>query len=155
MHTSLESVVARVCQSRHLRYADLCRLKRDFLPNGVTSRAEAQALLSMDSALKRADRSWPDYLSGLIADLCLVSGSRQLEIETAEWLRTQLSTCRPATARHVSRTILREARDLHPNLRAALNGRSAQRAKRPAQRSTPLRWPPPGFALETHSETTR
>jgi hypothetical protein len=154
MHTSLESVVARVCQSRHLRYADLCRLKRD-LPNGLKIRAEAEALLSMDYALERADRSWPDYLSGLIADLCLVSGSRQLEFEAAEWLKTQLSTCRPATARHVSRTILREARDLDPNLRAALNGRSAQRAKRPAQRSTPLRWPPLGSALETHSETTQ
>jgi hypothetical protein len=145
MHsTSLDAFVARVRQSRRMTYADLCRLKRDVLPDGLTSKADAEALLSIDHGLEHADRSWPENLARLLTSFLFEeNGSRQLGAGRAEWLGTQLARCRPATARQVRRAIVREARVVDPSLTSVLGGRASPKKRRTPLPSQALQWPPP------------
>jgi hypothetical protein len=47
----------KVSASNRLLFADLRRLQRDVLPNGITSWEEAEILLVIDQTLERADET--------------------------------------------------------------------------------------------------
>ena len=51
----------KVSASNRLLFADLRRLRRDILPDGITSREEVEVLLGLDH-LERLDEEWPAYL---------------------------------------------------------------------------------------------
>ena len=46
-------------------------MKRDILPHRITTREEAELLLTIDSALARADRDWSDYLVNAVGQFVL------------------------------------------------------------------------------------
>jgi hypothetical protein len=66
-HTPLGRFAEKVLMSRRLLFADLRRLERDVLPEGPTTREEAEALIALDGALLRADKAWAPYLAAAIA----------------------------------------------------------------------------------------
>jgi len=59
-----------VSASKRLLFADLRRLRRDVLPNGITSREETEVLLGLDH-IERLDTEWPGYLTKAVAVFAL------------------------------------------------------------------------------------
>src|SRR5215207_604656 len=108
---SLNQFVKTALVDKRIRFADLRRLQRDVLPEGPSTRDEAEALLALDQVVQRADRAWPDYLASAIKEFVL-SGSTppgSVDGETAEWLIAALSCSRAKTALAVAREVVREA----------------------------------------------
>ena len=56
----------KVSANGRLLFADLRRLQRDILPEGITTRAEAELLLSLDH-IPRLDGAWGTYLAEAVA----------------------------------------------------------------------------------------
>src|SRR5690349_17618852 len=59
----LEIFATKVAAKSRITFGDVCRLRRDVLPDGVACRAEAEALLNLDRLVGRADSSWVEWLT--------------------------------------------------------------------------------------------
>jgi hypothetical protein len=129
--TPLTLFAQKVLASNRLLFADLRRLRRDVLPNGITSREEAELLLSLDH-LERLDDEWPGYLAEAVTAFIL-SGSKppDFALPTTAWLVTQLSAAQPRTAIAIVRTLEREGYQLSEDL-AIFTGRAGRRLAVPA-----------------------
>jgi hypothetical protein len=101
--SSLHAFVSRVATSKRLNFADLRRLERDVLPNGVTSRADAEALIALDAALDRADAGWPSYLVSTVKEFMM---RRHGDPTDSAWLAAALSGAAPKTALNVARAVV-------------------------------------------------
>src|SRR5215210_3781756 len=131
--SSLSQFVRTALVDKRIRFADLRRLQRDVLPDGPSTRDEAEALLALDQVVQRADRAWPDYLASAIKEFVL-SGSTppgSVDGETAEWLIAALSCCRAKTALAVAREIVRDAEHADEALVTYAKG-SKRKSKSPA-----------------------
>jgi hypothetical protein len=106
----------KVLASNRLLFADLRRLRRDVLPNGITTREEAELLLELDH-IGRGNAEWPAYLAEVVAAF-IPSASKppDLALATTAWLITQLSAAQPRTAAAIVRTIERQGYQLNENL---------------------------------------
>jgi hypothetical protein len=121
----------KVSASNRLLFADLRRLRRDVLPDGVTSREEAEVLLGLDH-LERLDEEWPAYLAEAVAVFVIAaSETPALDPATTAWLVAVLTTAQPRTAAAVVRTLEREAYQLSEDL-VALTRRAGRRLAVPA-----------------------
>ena len=116
----------KISISNRLLFADLRRLRRDILPDGITSREEAEVLLGLDH-IERLDTEWSAYLAEAVAAF-VISASEPPAIDpaTTAWLVTALPTARPTTAAAITRAIEREGRELSEDL-AALTRRVGRR----------------------------
>jgi hypothetical protein len=108
---SLNHFVRNALVDKRVRFADLRRLQRDVLPDGPTTREQAEALLALDQVIERADRAWPDYLTSAIKEFVLSGAPApgSVDRETATWLMAALSCSRPRTALAIARDIVRDA----------------------------------------------
>src|SRR5918993_899208 len=105
---SLILFARKVSASNSLLFADLRRLRRDILPDGITSREEAEVLLGLDH-LERLDEEWPAYLAEAVAVFVIAASEPpSIDQDTAAWLVTVLTTAQPRTAAAVVRTLERE-----------------------------------------------
>jgi hypothetical protein len=106
----------KVSASNRLLFADLRRLRRDILPNGISSREEAEVLVRLDQ-IERLDAEWAAYLAEAVAAF-VVSASEppSIDQDTAAWLVTVLPTAQPTTAAAIVRTIEREGCELSEGL---------------------------------------
>lgn len=122
----------KVLTSNRLLFADLRRLQRDILPDGIKTRAEAEVLLSLDH-IARLDDAWMPYLAEAVAMLA-ISGSEPpgLDPETETWLIRILQAAQPRTAARIVRAIAREGREMDEGL-TALVRRPAKRAANTGQ----------------------
>jgi hypothetical protein len=82
---TLSQFAAGALARRRIGFGDVRRLERDVLPAGLTCREDAEALLALDQAIRRADPAWAAYLATVIKDLALGPGG-VLNRETADWL---------------------------------------------------------------------
>jgi hypothetical protein len=132
MDTAPLTLFARkVSASNRLLFADLRRLRRDILPDGITSREEAEVLLGLDH-LERLDEEWPAYLAEAVAAFVIAASEPSgLDPATTAWLVTVLPTTRPTTAAAITRAIEREGCELSEDL-AALTRRVGRRPAIPA-----------------------
>jgi len=132
MDTAPLTLFARkVSASNRLLFADLRRLRRDILPDGITSREEVEVLLGLDH-LERLDEEWPAYLLEAVTAFVLsASEPPALDPATTAWLVTALPTARPTTVTAIMRAIEREGLELSDDL-AALTRRVGQRPAIPA-----------------------
>lgn len=111
--TSLHQFVARVLADERILFGDLKRLQRDILPARVTTREEAEILLFLDSAVRRADREWTIYLTATVRDFAVwgLQPAGCVDRDKAEWISAALSWADPTrTARVILREIVQEAR---------------------------------------------
>jgi hypothetical protein len=121
----------KVSASNRLLFADLRRLRRDILPDGITSREEVEVLLGLDH-LERLDEEWPAYLAEAVAAFVIAASEPSgLDPATTAWLVTVLPTTRPTTAAAITRAIEREGCELSEDL-AALTRRVGRRPAIPA-----------------------
>src|SRR3954447_17836389 len=96
---SLREFISGVLVHKRLRFGDLRRLQRDVLPTGITTREEAEALITLDQTLSKVDVDWPAYLAAAVKDF-VVSTSDPVGCvigEIAVWLVIQLSSGQPRT----------------------------------------------------------
>jgi hypothetical protein len=111
MSTSpLQEFVAKIATRNRITFADVRRLQRDILPDGVVDREQAELLLGVDRTVARADNAWSDWLVATIVDF-VVWGERPtgtVEGEPAQWLGHVLT--RGGTPTRAGRRIAREVR---------------------------------------------
>ena len=108
----------KVSASNRLLFADLRRLRRDVLPNGITTREEAEVLVGLDH-ISRVDATWPAYLAEAMAAFILsVAEPPDLDPMSTAWLVTVLSAPEPRTAAAIVRTLEREGYQLSEDLAA-------------------------------------
>jgi len=48
--------------TKRIGFGDLRRLQRDILPDGITTRDEAEVLIALDRAIERIDKAWTEAL---------------------------------------------------------------------------------------------
>src|SRR3954464_3298259 len=91
---SLREFISSVLVRKRLRFGDLRRLQRDVLPTGIATREEAEALITLDQALSKADVDWPAYLITAVRDFVVSTSNPAgcVDGETAAWLVSQLSS---------------------------------------------------------------
>ncbi len=106
MHTTpLKAFVAKVTRSNRILYADFRRLRRDILPDGPTSRAEVEVLLTLD-LIERTEPDWPAYLARTVAGFVQAEPAPAEETvsEVHAWLSAALAKAQPRTAAAIIRT---------------------------------------------------
>lgn len=87
----LQMFIEKIAANRTLSAEDVLHLRSDVLRDGIASRQEAEALLSLDRMLSAADETWPMVLTDLIADF-MVRGEQAAGggHDAALWLTTAL-----------------------------------------------------------------
>ena len=68
INSSLQAFASNVQKAGRISFGDVKRLQRDILPNGISSRAEAELLLTLDQSVSRADRAFADWLVAMMVD---------------------------------------------------------------------------------------
>jgi hypothetical protein len=115
---TLRAFIDSVIAAERISADDVRCLYRDLLPDGIPSRAVADALLALDRTLA-ADPIWSDFLTPAVVNYA-VWGSRPTGIvnaETANWLLTVLTIGDPTpTALRILEEILAEAQEIDPAL---------------------------------------
>jgi hypothetical protein len=111
--SSLHEFVTKMTAKNRITFADVRRLRRDILPDGVSSRDEAELLIRLDTGVARSDVAWTDWLVGVIVDFVVwverPTGS--VEGEAAQWLMSELLGGGAPTkaGRQIAREVWREA----------------------------------------------
>ena len=100
--------------------SDVRRLVRHVLPDGITSRDEADMLIALERAVPQVDRSFGDFLIQAVVDFA-VWGERptgRIERETAAWLAGSLAgrTGPTPVGARIAVEIVREAHASAENL---------------------------------------
>ena len=107
--TSLQDFVCRAMAQNRISFGDLRRLRRDILPDGITTREQAEMLLALDLAVERADKGWSGYLVSGVRDLVLSAAPPGcIDADTTRWLVSALNASSPKMARAIAREILRK-----------------------------------------------
>jgi hypothetical protein len=121
----LREFVRRALDEKRVRFGELRRLQRNILPEGITSREEAEILIALDHTLATSDKQWIDYLTSAIRQFVVQRSGEpgQVDHATAEWLVNVLSDCRsPKTAVRIAKEIVCEAESVDPDLLALAHG---------------------------------
>ena len=120
-------------RAKRMSFADVRKLQRELLPDGIATREEAELLIGLDRAIGAAHPAWAGYLVGAVVEF-VVWGSRPtgcIDQETARWLVSWLKSDSPTgTAQRIAREAIDEAHDVHGSLKAAV------RKRRPAASTT-------------------
>src|SRR4051794_27687400 len=108
INSSLQAFASNVQKVGRISFGDVQRLQRDILPDGISSRAQAELLLTLDQTVSRADRAFADWLVAMMVDF-VVWGLRptgSVDAQTAAWLAPFL------VGQRATRTMRRLAREL-------------------------------------------
>jgi hypothetical protein len=112
-NSTLSTFASKTMAKGRITFGDVCRLRRDILPDGVTCRSEAELLIRMDRAVGRADSSWIEWLTSSIVEFAVWSErpTGQIEAEASAWLAHELLRAGPLTraGRRIAREIRLEA----------------------------------------------
>src|SRR5215217_3706978 len=132
INSSLQVFASNVQKAGRISFGDVQRLQRDILPDGISSQAEAELLLTLDQTVSWADRAFADWLVAMMVDF-VVWGLRPtgtVDAETAAWLTPFLVGQRTTkTTRRLARELAAEAEQGGTALPSpALNGALGDRA---------------------------
>ena len=137
---SLREFVDKTLRNKRITFSDVRLLQRDILPDGLTTREQAEALIALDQAVAKADPAWAGYLVAIVVDFA-VWGSRPtgyVDPETARWLATWLSCEKPSKALlRIGREVVSEAQQVDEVLRAFVERASDRRPRRAAATRVP------------------
>ena len=62
INSSLQAFASDEKMAGRISFNDVKRLQRDILPDGITTREEAEVLIALDEAIQRIDKAWTDAL---------------------------------------------------------------------------------------------
>ena len=112
INSALQTFANNVQQAGRISFGDVKRLQRDILPDGISSREEAELLLTLEQSVGRADRAFGDWLVATMVDF-VVWGTRptgSVDAMTAAWLSPFLVGQRTTkTMRRLARELAAEA----------------------------------------------
>lgn len=110
---SLEIFVQDVLAEGEITLADVRRLARDILPNGLLTRDEADLLIALDRALPESHCAWSAFVIQAVVDFVVWTSrpTGYVDGETAAWLVASLSAGRgpTAVARAIAFDVVRES----------------------------------------------
>ena len=117
---SLQNFTERTIAKGRIGFGDVRRLQRDILPEGISSREQADLLIALDRDIGRQDPAWIDWLVGALVDY-VVWGERPVgyvDADKAVWITSVLDGGGKATrnARLIAREIVKEAQNSHETL---------------------------------------
>jgi hypothetical protein len=137
--TALQAFISKVLASRRLLYADLRRLRRDVLPNGLASHSDAEALIGLAGLLDRVDEGWPAYLSVAVREFVLSSSHPPGTVDhtTAAWLVSALTKLPRNAAVALAREVTLDAQQVDNALLVFVGNSSKERLK--VRPTAPLR----------------
>lgn len=111
--TSLEVFVHTVLAAGEITLADVRRLQRDILPDGVESRDEADLLVALDRAVPEKHCTWSAFAIQTVVDFVVWTSrpTGYVDQETASWLVASLSAGNgpSAVAEAIAFDVVREA----------------------------------------------
>jgi hypothetical protein len=109
---ALSAFVSKAAAKSRITFGDVRRLQRDILPEGVTSREEAELIIALDRNVAKADRSWADYLVETILEFVVwvEEPTGSIDDDTVLWLAEALSSGGALTknGRLIAREVARE-----------------------------------------------
>lgn len=110
---SLQLFCNRIVAAGRLTAEDVRTLAREILPDGLTSRDEADMLIALDRAVRAIDPAFGHFLSAAIVDFT-VWGERPtgtIDAATARWLAASLGNGIGPTplAGQIAQAVVREA----------------------------------------------
>ena len=115
----LRQAAEEIISRGRIAFADVRRLRRDLLPDGVSSREEAEILIRLDQETARSDRAWTEFFVSELVDF-VVWAERPTGIvdeEAAIWLSDALDRGRATrSSRALVHAIVREAERVHESL---------------------------------------
>jgi hypothetical protein len=130
INSSLQTFVNKVQEAGRISFGDVKRLQCDILPDGISSREDAELLLTLAQTVGRADCAFGDWLVAMTVDF-VVWGLRPtgtVDAETAAWLTPFLVGQRTTTMHRLARELAVEADHGFTALPSpALNGASGDR----------------------------
>jgi hypothetical protein len=114
--TSLHAFVDSVLERKTITLNDVQMLCREVLPDGLTSREDADVLIALDRAVPHADLAWAEYLVGAVVEF-VVWASRPtgyISCDEARWLVTSLGcgTGPTRTALRIAYEVVKEAQEV-------------------------------------------
>ena len=112
-NSELQDFVTIMVFRNRITFGDVRRLQRNYLPHGITSRAQVEILLHLDGMIERVDRAWADWLAAAVFDFALFSERSvdAVETGTCDWLLDHLAALDIST-----KVTRRLERDLHEAL---------------------------------------
>jgi hypothetical protein len=111
---SLSEFASKVRAKKRISFGDVRRLQRDYLADGIASRADLELLIGLDREIGRIDSAWERWLATMAVDF-VVWVERPTGVvseETAEWLASTLRAdgdCPTKTGRLIAREVAQEA----------------------------------------------
>jgi hypothetical protein len=108
-NTSLSEFAGRLRAKSRITFADVQRLRRDVLPDGITSREDTELLISLDRDVSRSNPEWESWLVAMVVDFVVWTErpTGVVDEDTAFWLAATLN-CEGARATKTGRLIARE-----------------------------------------------
>lgn len=123
--TSLGDFIAQSRAARRIRFGDLRRLQRSLSPAALATREDAEALLSLDRSVHKADPEWSAFLIATVRDFVVwgLPPFGSVDGEKAEWLIGALSSGGVTkAARLIASQVVREAAEVDEILIAFAGG---------------------------------
>jgi hypothetical protein len=136
-NTSLSDFAGRLRAKNRITFADVQRLRRDVLPDGITSREDTELLISLDCDVSRSNAEWERWLVAMVVDF-VVWTERPTGVvheETAVWLAATLNgegAGTTETGRLIAREVVQEAEAFENEALTALASTFATRKSRTA-----------------------
>ena len=132
--TFLTEFASRMRFKKWIGLADVQRLQRDILPDGIGCRDQVEVLVALDRAVACADPAWSAFVVAALVEFVVWAErpTGMVKADTARWLAAALAgdgASPTMTARLIAREIIEEAQVLEDD---ALNALAAT-----------LAWPEP------------
>ena len=116
----LHALAAELRGKACVRLEDVRKLHREILPNGLTSREEADLLISIDRAVTSADAAWDVFLVEAMVEFVVWTSrpTGYVDAETTDWLIASLGgdTGPAGAAMRIVFEIVREAEHVDEDL---------------------------------------
>ena len=89
----LEALAAQACDAACISSADIRKLRRDILPDGLISREEAEILMTIDRSISSVDAGWDDFLVENLVDFVVWTSrpTGYVDADATDWLIASLS----------------------------------------------------------------
>lgn len=111
--SSLEIFVNTVMEAGEITLADVRRLQRDVMPDGVSGRDEADVLIALDRAVATKHGTWSAFVIQAVSDYVVWTSrpTGYVDHDTAVWLVASLSAGRGPSpvAEAIAFEVVREA----------------------------------------------
>jgi hypothetical protein len=128
--------VEHVISAKIITADDVRLLKRDLLPHGITTREEADILISLDRAIAASCPDWAEYLIASVVDFVVWSSrpTARIDHEKSRWLLASLRAGIGPTenAVRIAYECVREADFIDESMSVFLMNASRERSRRQA-----------------------